>query len=97
MKKADNAESLLFSNRLENLSALLKNGALNNMSNVDQLYEYILWYFSGLMPVQFKVIAGYINFLWKINTAVRNTWRFLWLFNFVLRALVVIKDKAIEL
>ena len=67
------------------------------MSNVDQLYEYILWCFSGLMPVQFKVIAGYINFLWKINTAVRNTWRFFWLFNFVLRALVVIKDKAIEL
>ena len=49
------------------------------------------------MPVQFKVIAGYINFLWNINTAVRNTWRFFWLFNFVLRALVVIKDKAIEL
>ena len=31
------------------------------MSNVDQLNEYILWYFSGLMPVQFKVIAGYIK------------------------------------
>ena len=39
MKKADNAESFLFSNRLETLSALLQNGALNNMSNVDQLYE----------------------------------------------------------
>ena len=63
MKKADNAVSFLFSNRLENLSALLKNGVLNNMSNVDQLYEYILWCFSGLMPVQFKFIAGYINFL----------------------------------
>ena len=63
MKKADNAESFLFSNRLENLSALLKNGVLNNMSKVDQLYEYILWCFSGLMPVQFKVIVGYINFL----------------------------------
>ena len=51
MKKADNAVSFLFSNRLENLSALLQNGVLNNMSNVDQLYEYILWCFSGLMPV----------------------------------------------
>ena len=50
MKKA---MSFLSRNRLENLSALLKNGVLNDMSNVDQLYEYILWYFSGLMPVQF--------------------------------------------
>ena len=72
MKKADNAVSFLFSNRLENLSALVKNGFLNNMSNVDQLYEYILWYFSGLMPVQFMVIAAYINFLRKRHTAVRN-------------------------
>ena len=39
MKKADSAVSFLFSNRLENLSALLKNGVLDNMSNVDQLYE----------------------------------------------------------
>ena len=61
------------------------------MSNVDQLHEYILWCFSGLMPVQFKFIAGYINFLWKINTAVR---RFFWLF---CAALVVITDKAIVL
>ena len=65
MKKADNAESFLFSNRLENLSALLKNGVLDNMSNLDQLYEYILWYFGGLMPVQFMVIAGYIIFFTK--------------------------------
>ena len=65
MKKADNAESFLFSNRLENLSALLKNGVLDNMSNLDQLYDYILWYFGGLMPVQFMVIAGYIIFCTK--------------------------------
>ena len=64
MKKADNAVSFLFSNRLENLSALLQNGVLDNISTVDQLYEYILWYFGGLMPVQFiKFIAGYINYL----------------------------------
>ena len=63
----------LFSNRLENLSALLKNGVLNNMSYVDHLYVYNLWYFCSLVPVQFMVIAGYINFLRKIHTAVRNT------------------------
>ena len=63
MKKADNAVSFLSSNRLETLSALLQNGALDNISTVDQLYEYILWYFGGLMPVQFKFIAGYINYL----------------------------------
>ena len=39
MKKTENAVSFLFSNRLENLSALLKNGVLDNMSNVDQLYD----------------------------------------------------------
>ena len=72
MTKADNAVSFLSSNRLENLSALLKNGVLHNMSNVDQLYEYILWCFSGLMPVQFMVIASYINFSRKLHTAVRN-------------------------
>ena len=63
MKKADNAVSFLSSNRLETLSALLQNGVLDNISTVDQLYEYILWYFGGLMPVQFKFIAGYINYL----------------------------------
>ena len=63
MKKADNAVSFLSSNRLETLSALLQNGVLDNISTVDQLYEYILWYFDGLMPVQFKFIAGYINYL----------------------------------
>ena len=31
MKKADKAVSFLFSNRLENLSALLKNGVLDNV------------------------------------------------------------------
>ena len=39
MKKADNAVSFLSSNRLENLSALLQNGVLDNISTVDQLYE----------------------------------------------------------
>ena len=63
MKKADNAVSFLSGNRLETLSALLQNGVLDNISTVDQLYEYILWYFGGLMPVQFKFIAGYINYL----------------------------------
>ena len=63
MTKADNAVSFLSSNRLETLSALLQNGVLDNISTVDQLYEYILWYFGGLMPVQFKFIAGYINYL----------------------------------
>ena len=39
---------------------------------VDHLYVYNLWYFSILMPVQFMVIAAYINFSRKLHTAVRN-------------------------
>lgn len=63
MKKADNAMPFYLEIDLKIYhAAFQKNSVLNNMSNVDHLYVYNLWYFSSLMPVQFMVIAAYINF-----------------------------------
>ena len=63
MKKADNAMPFYLEIDLKIYhAAFQKNSVLNNMSNVDHLYMYNLWYFSSLMPVQFMVIAAYINF-----------------------------------
>ena len=73
MKKADNAMPFYLEIDFKVYhAALQKNSVLNNMSNVDHLYVYNLWYFSSLMPVQFMIIAAYINFSRKLHTAVRN-------------------------
>ena len=74
MKKADNAMPFYLEIDLKIYhAALQKNSVLNNMSNVDYLYVYNLWYFSSQMPVQLiMVIAAYINFSRKLHTAVRN-------------------------
>ena len=53
MKKADNAKPFYLEIDLKIYhAAFQKNSVLNNMSNVDHLYVYNLWYFSSLIPVQ---------------------------------------------